>query len=86
MTEVLNFFSHIGNYAGAGMIMLVIGIILIIAASVRLSRLRKADRRRAAAEFNQQFVADTGASVSDVEAGARRREIARELGIGERRQ
>ena len=84
MTGVLNFLSHIGNYAGAGMVIFFVGLILIIAAIVRLSMLRKAERSRAVAEFNQQFVKDTGSRISDVEAGAKRREIARSLGIGKR--
>lgn len=84
MTGILNFLSHIGTYAGAGMIMFFIGLILIIVAIFRLSRLRKAERSRAVAEFNQQFVKDTGSRISDVEAGAKRAEIARSLGIVKR--
>ena len=81
MTGILNFITHIGSYAGAGMVMFFIGLILIIVAIVRLSGLRKADRSRAVTEFNQQFVKDTGSRISDVEAGAKRAEIARDLGI-----
>ena len=64
------------------MIMFVAGLAAVIAAISGLSRLRKTDRRRAVAEFNQQFVSDTRSRVADVEAGERRAEIARSLGIG----
>ena len=84
MTGILNFLSHIGGYAGAGMIMFFIGLILIVVAVVRLGGLRKAERSRAVAEFNQRFVKDTGSRISDVEAGAKRAEIARSLGINNR--
>lgn len=83
MTRFLNVISHIGNYAGIGMLMVAIGIVLIIISIVKISKLRKADRRRTVAEFNQQFVRDTGSRISDIEAGARRREVAKELGITE---
>lgn len=81
MTHFLNMITHIGNYAGVGMAMTVIGILLVIIAITKMSKQRKIDRRRTAAEFNQQFVRDTGSRISDIEGGARRREIARELGI-----
>ncbi len=85
MTGILDFFSHIGSYAGIGMIMLLAGIVLIVVAAFRLSSLRKAERRRTVAEFNQQFVNDTRSAISDVEAGADRRAVARNLGIGQDR-
>ena len=85
MTHFLNVITHIGNYAGVGMVMTATGIILIVAAVAMISRQRKIDRRRTAAEFNQQFVRDTGARISDIEAGAKRHEIARELGITDNR-
>lgn len=81
MTAILNFISHIGDYAGPGMILFFIGIGLIIFASVRLSRLSAAERSRSVAEFNQQFVSDTRYGISDVESGARRAETAERLGI-----
>lgn len=85
MTGILNFITHIGGYAGAGMVMLVIGIILIIFAVIRLGGLRKAERSRSVAEFNQRFAADTGVRISDIEAGRIRQEMADMLRIGERR-
>ena len=81
MIHLLNVITHTANYAGVGMIMTVAGIILITIAVVKLSKQRKADRRRTAAEFNQQFVRDTRSRISDVEAGERRREIAQKIGI-----
>ena len=86
MTRILNFIAHIGGYAGAGMVILIIGIILIIIAIIRLSGLRKAERSRSVAEFNQRFAADTGTRISDVEAGRIRQEMADRLRIGERRE
>ena len=83
MTHFLNVITHIGNYAGVGMVMTVAGTAMVIIAIARLSRQRKLDRRRTAAEFNRQFVRDTGSRISDIEGGAKRREIARELGIFE---
>lgn len=81
MIRLLNVITHIGNYAGVGMVMAAVGIILIIVAVIELSKQRKADRRRTTAEFNQQFVRDTGSRISGIEAGARRREIAQKIGI-----
>ena len=84
MTQILDFFSHIGSWFGIGAIMLIAGLALIVFAAVRLSRLRGVERSRAVAEFNQQFVMDTGSNISDIEAASRRREIAGALGIGDR--
>jgi hypothetical protein len=81
MIRILNFLSSIGSYFGPGAVILIIGIAIIIIASVKLSRLNKAERRRTVAEFNQQFVMDTGSRISDVEAASRRKAIAGELGI-----
>lgn len=81
MTSVLNFFSSIGNYAGMGMAIFALGIVSVIFAVVMLGRIRKAERRRTVAEFNQQFTQDVRSRISDVEAGEKRREIARDLGI-----
>lgn len=83
MTHFLDVITHIGSYAGAGMAMTVIGIVLILISITKISRQRKLDRRQTAAEFNRQFVRDTGSRISDVEEGAQRREIARSLGIFE---
>lgn len=65
------------------MIMVAAGIILTAIAIIMLSKQRKADRRQVAEEFNQRFVRDTGLRIADVEEGARRREIARKIGIKE---
>ena len=81
MTSVLNFFASIGNYAGMGMAIFVLGIVSVIFAVVMLGRIRKAERRRTVAEFNQQFTQEVRSRISDVEAGEKRREIARDLGI-----
>ncbi len=84
MTKVLNFFTHIGSYFGPGAIMLIIGIVLIVIAIIKLSNMRKAERSRTVAEFNQQFVMDTGSKISDIEAAEKRKSIAGNLGIGDR--
>ena len=84
MTKVLNFFTHIGSYFGPGAVMLIIGIVLIVIAIIKLSNMRKAERSRTVAEFNQQFVMDTGSKISDIEAAEKRKSIAGNLGIGDR--
>ena len=81
MTGVLNFISHIGNYAGVGMIMVMAGFAVIIISVVKLSGIRRADRNRTVAEFNRKFVNDTHMRIADVEAGAARKDIARKLNI-----
>lgn len=81
MTGILNFFEHIGNYAGVGMVMLLIGLCMIIIAIISLAGLRRAERSRTVAEFNRQFVSDTRFRISDVDAGAARKEIAGRLDI-----
>ena len=81
MTSVLNFFASTANYAGAGMVMFFLGIAAVILAAIKLGDLRKAERGRTVAEFNQQFTQDVGSRISDVEAGEKRRRIARDLGI-----
>lgn len=81
MTVILNFFAHIGSYAGVGMVMLVLGTALIALAVMKLSGLKKAERSMTVAEFNRQFIQDTGTEISDAEAGAKRKDIARDLGI-----
>ena len=82
MTYILDFVTHIGNYAGVGMVMAVLGIALTVFAIIRLSGLRKKGREVARAEFNRQFVRDTGYSLSEAEEGAARKAAARGLGIG----
>jgi hypothetical protein len=82
MTRFLDYISNIGHYTGAGMVMLLIGIALIIISVIRLSRYREADRKITVAEFNQQFLNETGNRISDVEAGSVRKETAERLGIG----
>ncbi len=82
MTYILDFVTHIGNYAGVGMIMALLGIALIVFSIIRLSGLRRKEREVARAEFNRQFVKDTGYHVSEAEEGAARRAAARGLGIG----
>lgn len=82
MTNILNFLTHIGNYAGIGMIIAAIGLAVTIFAIVKLSRLKKKNRHVARAEFNRKFVRDTGLRISDVEEGAMRRAAAQQLGIG----
>ena len=86
MIQILNFFSHIGSYLGSGAVMLVIGIALIVIAVVKLSKMRKAERSRAVAEFNQQFALDTGSRISEIEAASMRKEIAEALFIIDRNQ
>ncbi|MBR0308401.1 MAG: hypothetical protein IJH92_05870 [Mogibacterium sp.] len=82
MTDILNVLTHIGNYAGPGMMIAIIGLVITVLAIIKLSRLRKKERSVSRAEFNRSFVNDTGFGISDVEEGAMRREAARELGIG----
>lgn len=82
MTYILNFVTHIGSYAGIGMIMALLGIALTVFAIIRLSGLKKKGREVSRAEFNRQFVNDTGYSVSDAEEGAIRKAAARGVGIG----
>ena len=55
--------------------------IQFILAAIKLGDLRKAERGRTVAEFNQQFSQDVGSRISDVEAGEKRRRTARDLGI-----
>lgn len=81
MTRILNIITHVGDYAGVGMVITILGIVIIMIAVMKISKLRKADRKLTIAEFNQQFVRDTGSRISDIEQGAKRREIARSLGI-----
>ena len=85
MTNILNVLTHIGNYAGIGMIIAVIGLAITIFAIIKLSRMKKKNRHVSRAEFNQNFVRDTGYSISDVEEGAMRRAAAQQLGIGNER-
>jgi hypothetical protein len=84
MTGILNTITHIGNYAGIGMLMLILGMILAIFAIIKISNLRRVSRDIERAEFNSRFVRDTGSRISDVEAGAKRKEAARNLGINKR--
>ncbi len=82
MTHILDFVSNISHYAGPGMIMFVIGVALVVFAITRLTKQRAADRSVTVAEFNRQFLNDTGFSISDVEAGEARKQAASKLGIG----
>ena len=81
MTGILNFVSHIGNYAGVGMIMFFLGIACIAFAIIKLGKVRRVDREMTVAEFNRQFVNDTYSRISDVEAGSVRKDIARRLNL-----
>ena len=84
MTGFMSIIENIGHYAGVGMVLAVAGLIMIIVAIVGLARRSAADRRTSVAEFNQQFVRDTQARISDIQAGARRSQIAGDLGIGQK--
>ncbi len=84
MTGLLNAIGNIGSYAGPGMILTLVGIVLIAVSIFRLVRHNARDRQASLAEFNQQFVNDTGLRVSDIESGAKRTRIAGSLKIGEK--
>ena len=84
MTGILNTITHIGNYAGIGMLMLITGIALSIFAIIKISNNNRRSRDVERAEFNRKFVSDTGLRITDVDAGAKRKEAARNLGIGNR--
>lgn len=84
MTGILNTITHIGNYAGIGMLMLITGIALSIFAIIKISNNNRRSRDVERAEFNRKFVSDTGLRIADVDAGAKRKEAARNLGIGNR--
>ena len=85
MRYILNTITHIASYAGIGMILFFVCIILIIAAVIMMGRQRSINRRVVTANFNRQFVNDTGYRISDVEAGEKRRAIAHNLGIRKER-
>lgn len=84
MTGILNTITHIGNYAGIGMLMLIAGIALSIFAIIKISNNNRRSRDVERAEFNRKFVSDTGLRIADVDAGAKRKEAARNLGIRNR--
>ena len=85
MILMIGIYSGAGilGYAGVGLVMTILGLAMIVFSVLKLSSLRAADRRHSVEEFTRQFVTDTRSNISDIEAGARRRELAARLGIGQ---